>query len=410
MTIVERSTDSPALARLVDLERLIDRRLGPRHGPSAAAGIGVAKMGYRPGLDGLRAISVVAVIVYHAGVVFADGDSWLPGGFFGVEVFFVVSGYLITSLLLEEQGASGCVSLRNFWMRRARRLFPALAAMLVAVASWAVFWGSAEQTSQLRRDLPWSILYAGNWGQILGDAPYYSGEPPLLRHVWSLAVEEQWYLVWPLVFVALMGLSRVRRARIVAALGVAAMALTAWLSFGGSQLRSPIGLIDGVDRVNFIYLSTPTRASGLLLGAAAAFVWRPWRRRSAVSAESARRLDVVAAVGIAVLIAAFAFAHLPESYVYRWLLPLVTVASLALTAIVVVPASTRIGRVMSWRPLVEIGRRSYGLYLWHWPIFVIAGGTGGWDVSVARVTMALVATVVVSEVCYRYVETPVRKG
>ncbi len=107
MTIVERSTDPPALARLVELELLIDRRLGPRHGPSAAAGTGVAKM--------------------------------------GVEVFFVVSGYLITSLLLEEQGASGCVSLRNFWMRRARRLFPALAAMLVAVASWAVFWGSAEQ-------------------------------------------------------------------------------------------------------------------------------------------------------------------------------------------------------------------------------------------------------------------------
>ncbi|MEJ7562309.1 MAG: acyltransferase family protein, partial [Ilumatobacteraceae bacterium] len=155
---------------------------------------------------------------------------------------------------------------------------------------------------------------------------------------------------------------------------------------------------------------TPTRASGLLLGAAAAFVWRPWRRRQEVSAESARRLDVVAALGIVVLIAAFAFAHLPESYVYGWLLPLVTVASLALTAIVVVPASTRIGRVMSWRPLVAIGRRSYGLYLWHWPIFVIAGGTGGSDASVARVTMAIVATVVVSEPCYRYVETPVRTG
>jgi len=412
VTVAERSADPPALARLVELDRLIDRRITPRSGADTGVGTGATAdtMGYRPGLDGLRAISVVAVIVYHAGVVFADGDSWLPGGFFGVEVFFVVSGYLITSLLLEEQGASGGVSLRNFWMRRARRLFPALAAMLVAVASWAAFWGSAEQTSQLRRDLPWSILYAGNWGQILGDVPYYSGDPPLLRHVWSLAVEEQWYLVWPLAFVALMGLSRARRARIVAGLGVAAMVLTAWLSFGGAQLRSPIGLIDGVDRVNFMYLSTPTRASGLLLGAAAAFVWRPWRRRQEVSAESARRLDVVAALGIVVLVAAFAFAHLPESYVYRWLLPLVTVASLALTAIVVVPASTRIGRVMSWRPLVEIGRRSYGLYLWHWPVFVIAGGTGSADASAARVTIAVVATVIVSELCYRFVETPVRKG
>ena len=117
------------------------------------------KMGYQPGLDGLRAISVIAVIFYHAGF------GWMHGGFFGVEVFFVVSGFLITSLLIEERGRTGAVSLRQFWVRRIRRLFPALFTMLLAVATWAALFGSAEQTSQMRRDLPWSIFYVANWGQ-----------------------------------------------------------------------------------------------------------------------------------------------------------------------------------------------------------------------------------------------------
>src|SRR5262245_18109624 len=124
-------------------------------------------MGYQPGLDGLRAISVVAVILYHA--VF----SWMHGGFLGVEVFFVVSGYLITSLLLEERQRSGHVSLRNFWVRRARRLFPALFLVFITVATWAMLFGSAEQTSQLKRDLSWAIPYTANWGQIAGDVPYF---------------------------------------------------------------------------------------------------------------------------------------------------------------------------------------------------------------------------------------------
>ena len=134
----------------------------------------------------------------------------MHGGFFGVEVFFVVSGFLITSLLLEEHDRYGSVSFGGFWMRRARRLLPALFAVLVAVAVWAALAGSAEQQSQLRRDIPWSIFYVGNWGQILGDVPYFAGEPPLLRHLWSLAVEEQWYLIWPLVFVGIIGLRKSR--------------------------------------------------------------------------------------------------------------------------------------------------------------------------------------------------------
>ena len=155
----------------------------------------------------------MAVVAYHAGF------GWMTGGFYGVEVFFVVSGFLITSLLLDERERSGRIALGTFWARRARRLLPALCAMLVAVAAWSSVAGSAEQQAQMRRDLPWGIFYVANWGQIVGKVPYYaSADPPLLRHLWSLAVEEQWYLVWPLVFAGLaaMGLSLTRRAALLA--------------------------------------------------------------------------------------------------------------------------------------------------------------------------------------------------
>ena len=141
-------------------------------------------------------------MLYHAGF------SWMHGGFFGVEVFFVVSGFLITSLLIEERERRGQRRVPSASGRGApgdccRHSF----AVLVAVAVWAAFAGSDEQQSQLRRDMPWSMFYVGNWGQILGDVPYFAGEPPLLRHLWSLAVEEQWYLIWPLVFVGIVGLA-----------------------------------------------------------------------------------------------------------------------------------------------------------------------------------------------------------
>jgi peptidoglycan/LPS O-acetylase OafA/YrhL len=156
------------------------------------------RMGYQPSLDGVRAVSVIAVILYHAGF------PWMHGGYFGVEVFFVVSGFLITSLLIEERDRSqGAIALKQFWVRRFRRLLPALAAVLVAVGVYAALWGTAEQHSQLRHDYPWGIFYFANWGQILSHTPYFGPSPTLLRHLWSLAVEEQWYLIWPLVFIGI---------------------------------------------------------------------------------------------------------------------------------------------------------------------------------------------------------------
>lgn len=360
-----------------------------------------ARMGHQPGLDGLRGLSVLAVIAYHAGF------SAFHGGFLGVEVFFVVSGYLITTLLLEEHERSAAVSLRSFWVRRARRLLPALAVVLIATTLWVLLWGSPEQASQLRRDLPWAVGYLANWGQILGDVPYFaSGDPPLLRHLWSLAVEEQWYVVWPLVFAWLMRRTRSdgRRARRVLSGAVVAYALGWWVVRGGA---TPMGWpVSGADRINFAYLSTPTRASGLLLGAAAAFVWRPWRRPGLGRLPS-RPLDLALGLSLGVLGSAVIGADLTAGYMYPGLLAVTAVASLVAIGVSVHPAATGARFVLGNRWIVAVGRRSYGLYLWHWPVFVVMGATDG---RLGPFVVASMVTVILSEVAYRVVEVPLRSG
>ena len=363
-------------------------------------------MGYQPGLDGLRAVSVIAVIAYHGGF------GWMHGGFLGVEVFFVVSGFLITSLLVEEHARRGRIGLGAFWQRRARRLLPALFTMLLAVGVWGALFASASQRAELRRDLPWAIFYVGNWGQILGKVPYFSPQdPPMLRHLWSLAVEEQWYLVWPLLFVALMliPMSRQRRGGVLLAGSVALMIVTWWLArFPESAMADhPVSFFHDVDRVNLMYLSTFTRASGLLLGASMAFVWRPWSTAAGRGSSPRHLLDGVGLLSVEVLLGAFLVAHVTDRSLYRWLLPVVSVASVLAVMVIVHPASRTMRAAFGWRPLVEIGKRSYGLYLWHWPVFVVVGARhGGW----ARFLLASLVAVALSEACYRYVETPVRKG
>jgi peptidoglycan/LPS O-acetylase OafA/YrhL len=391
--------DTPALRRLDELDRMVSSR------PRRSSRPTTPTMGYQPGLDGLRAISVIAVICYHAGF------GWMHGGFFGVEVFFVVSGFLITSLLIDERERSGRIALRQFWYRRARRLLPALGAVLVTVATWAAVFGTDEQVSQMRRDLPWSIFYVANWGQILGDVPYFAaGDPPLLRHLWSLAVEEQWYLIWPFAFALLVSrrLTPTQCARWLVGVAVAIMVFTFWLHTGDAPLLGgPTGVFDGSDRTNFMYLSTFTRSTGLLLGAAAAFVWRPWRTPAAAHRVAGRRLDLACGLAIGMLACIFGVAAITEGYVYQWLLPLVSVLSLVAVVTVVHPSAHGARAAFSTTPLVEIGRRSYGLYLWHWPIFVFVGATDG---SVGRFVLGLVVTAIASELCYQFIETPIREG
>jgi peptidoglycan/LPS O-acetylase OafA/YrhL len=368
----------------------------------------MAKMGYSPSLDGLRAISVIAVILYHAGF------GWAHGGFYGVEVFFVVSGFLITSLLLEERERTERVALGAFWARRARRLLPALFTMLIAVSLWAWMFGTREQESQLRRDLPWSIFYVANWGQIFGKAAYYSPvDPPLLRHLWSLAVEEQWYLVWPLAFIglAVLGWSRRSTGTVLVGTFAAIWLWMWWLTRHG--LTPPVRLPDPfgggtavTDRTNVLYLSTFTRAGGLLLGAGAAYLWRPWRRPRAPE----DRVQLIEAWGMGALVGlvlVFGSATLTEPYTFQWLLPLVSLLSVIAVAAAVHPQAYMVRGLLSRNMLVEIGRRSYGLYLWHWPIFVFVGVDHG---HIGSFVWAAVLTAAVSEVCYRYIETPIRKG
>ena len=221
-------------------------------------------MPYLPGLDGLRALAVVAVLLYHAGL------PWIPGGFLGVEVFFVLSGYLITALLLTEWRRLGRVDLKAFWWRRARRLLPALYLVLIATLAYAVVFLPGE-VAGLRGDVLAALGYVTNWYLVFGHESYFEavGRPSLLKHLWSLAVEEQFYLFWPLVF--WLGVSfgatrwRTRRLLFVALAGAAAAALLM------ANLYRP-----EVDPSR-LYFGTDTRVTGLLVGAALAFVWTPWR-------------------------------------------------------------------------------------------------------------------------------------
>jgi peptidoglycan/LPS O-acetylase OafA/YrhL len=389
----------PALDRLA--------RFDERQGPRRPAASGRPAMGYQPSLDGVRAFSVIAVILYHAGF------TWMSGGFFGVEVFFVVSGFLITSLLIEERDRVDTVNLWQFWVRRWRRLLPALFTMLVVIGVWAVFWGSAEQHTQVRRDYPWGIFYLANWGQIFSQTSYFSGTPGLFRHLWSLAVEEQWYLIWPLVFIVIAKKAsadrRLGRTLVIVSLGV--MVATAACSIIGwpTKFFNPFTMsMQAVDTTNFLYLSTFTRSSGLLLGAAMAFLWRPWRVGDAPRrAEAGRALDIAAVVAVVVLFVAFLTGHVAASRTYVWMLPMVTIASAALVAVVVHPWAARSRSIFGSKPMVEIGKRSYGLYLWTWPISRITDAYHG---SWSRFLLAMAIALPVSEACYRWIETPIRKG
>lgn len=347
-------------------------------------------MGYRPELDGLRALSVIAVIAYHADL------SWIPGGFLGVEVFFVVSGFLITTLMLEERAKTGSVSLRGFWLRRARRLLPALYVMLTAVAV-AVATFATLHAPDFRRDVVPSLLYVSNWWQIyFVDTPYFAPtDLPVLRHLWSLAVEEQWYLMWPLAFLAFRRLSARTSAIVLATVSLVIM-------FGTALLWLP----DSEQRTNFLYLSTPTRASGLLLGAALAFVWRPWGSTRTTGRLRAVAADLLAVVAMAVIAYAMTTQHVDDRSLYTGWLAATTVGSAVVIAVIVRPSGSLVGLAMRTPVLAAIGRRSYGLYLWHWPIFVIAEARE----SVTRLAIALTLTVVINEVSYFLIETPARKG
>jgi peptidoglycan/LPS O-acetylase OafA/YrhL len=384
-------------------------------GPSGPTTGGVG-LPYLPGLDGLRALAVVAVLLYHAEL------SWLPGGFLGVEVFFVISGYLITALLLTEWRQHGRVDLKGFWIRRARRLLPALYLLLAVTLAYAVVFLPGE-VAGLRGDVIAALGYVTNWYLVFGHESYFEaiGRPSLLKHLWSLAVEEQFYLLWPPVLAVGLSLGakrwRQRRVMLVALSGAVA-----------STLLMVVLYRPEVDPSR-IYFGTDTRATGLLIGAALAFVWTPWPgRRSGERGRSvaARRwsrlrrrwgwtapllLDVAGLAALGGLVAFCLRLGEYQPFLYRGGLASVGLA----TAVVIMACAypyTRLGTyLLGLRPLRWIGVRSYGIYLWHWPVFMVTRPQ--LDVSIEGLpllALRLAVTVVLADISYRYVETPIRRG
>jgi peptidoglycan/LPS O-acetylase OafA/YrhL len=366
-----------------------------------------SKLPYIPALDGIRAIAVIAVLLYHANI------SWFQGGFLGVEVFFVLSGYLITSLLLAERRQSGRVDLKNFWLRRARRLLPALFLLLVVTLAYAVIM-LPQQVTQLRADATAAVFYVMNWWLIFDHKPYFEamGRESLLKHLWSLAVEEQFYLIWPPLFVLAYARLRERRLLLLVLAGASVSTLLMAALF-----RS------GAD-TSLIYYGTDTRAAELLIGAALAFVWKPSEPRI-VAGRLGPRIEswfkvprnatiVLESVGIAslagVMIAFHSFGEFSSS-LYRGGFLLVALITAALIAVVVHPRSRFVSRWLGCAPLRWIGLRSYGIYLWHWPVYMVT--RPGLDVPLHGVSLLVLRvsiTLIMVEISYRLVETPFRSG
>ncbi len=360
----------------------------PTYGPSLGRGVG-----YLPGIDGLRGLAVLAVLAYHLEA------PWAAGGYLGVEVFFVVSGFLITSLLLAEHRERGDIDLLAFWKRRARRLLPAVFVLVGLVLAYAAVVLPAGELRRFRGDGIASLLYVQNWHAVLTEQPYFEafGRPSPLRHLWSLAIEEQFYLLWPVLLP--LGLRRLGRRRTVSAVA-GAVALSALLMAATADISAP-------ERA---YYGTDTRLFGILGGALLAFAWRPQRARADVG-HAARRVIEVAGVAALVLLA---WQHVRRSefdaWTYPWGFLLVDVLTLVAIVAVTHPAS-RLERSVGCGPLQALGRRSYSIYLWHWPVIVFTRPDVDWGLTGPGALVGrLVLVAVLAEASYRLVEQPVRDG
>jgi peptidoglycan/LPS O-acetylase OafA/YrhL len=390
------------------------RSLVPVAAPAPPPGV---RLSYSPGLDGLRALAVSAVLLYHADPAF------IPGGFLGVEVFFVISGYLISALLLAEWRTKGRIDLKDFWMRRARRLLPALYALLVVTLAFSVVFLPGE-VAGLRGEVLGAFGYVTNWFLIFGRESYFEavGRPSVLQHLWSLAVEEQFYLIWPVVLAVGLGVGTAhRRQRLVLTVAVAGAA--------ASAVAMALMYTPGVDPSR-IYYGTDTRATGLLCGAALAFLWSPGDKYRPAKARHQRLtfpgrgrfrrrwgwtaplvLDVLGIVALGVL--AWFFLHLGEfePLLYRGGFALVALTTVAAIMAVVYPYTHIGSHVLGSAPMRWVGVRSYGIYLWHWPVFMVTRPEldvpfGGLLLLALRIGV----TILLADLSYRFVETPIRRG
>jgi len=353
-----------------------------------------ARFAYQPALDGLRAVAVLAVFGYHAAV------PHLAGGFLGVDAFFVISGFLITTLLVREWDRADSIRLTSFWARRVRRLFPGLALLLLAVAAYAVVLAPSVSRRSLRWDGLATLAYAANWRFVWSHQSYFEAAagPSPLRHTWSLAVEEQWYLLWPPVL--LVALTVVKRSAMVVLAVV-----TASLAVGSAVLMA--ALTPRFGDTSRAYFGTDTRAQGLLVGAALAFALQRWPLHRSRPHRIAAGVGVV---GLAVGIWLFVTVDERTRWMYHGGFLLAAVAWAAVVTATLAPVAGPVQWLLSCRPAVALGRVSYGFYLWLWPAVVVLTPSRthlhGWPL----IGVQFVATIVVASASYVLVELPIRLG
>ena len=353
---------------------------------------------YIPAIDGLRALAVIAVMFYHLGF------SWIPGGFLGVDLFFVISGYVITRLLLDSIEQSGGLDLRGFYLARARRLLPALLFTVITTTIAVGIW-APDTIKRFITDLPFALTGTMNWWLVAKEQDYFEsiGRPPLLQHTWSLAVEAQFYLVWPLILYFILkrlGKNRIPFAAllIAAASGIALLIVS--LSIDASNSSD----------VSHIYFGTDTHSIGLFLGAALAVSWIPQNFTTNVSKKAQDFIDGVGIFGFIGILATFLLINESEPTLYKIAFPLAAIFGAAIIMSVVHPAS-RFAPILENPVLIWIGQRSYAIYLWHWIIFQVTRPT----VDLAGQTWALYSLRILivfalADISLRYVEMPIRRG
>ena len=349
-----------------------------------------------PAIDGLRAIAVTAVIFYHLGF------SWIPGGFLGVDLFFVISGYVITRLLLDSIERSGGLDLRGFYKARARRLLPPMIFMIVVTGFYITIWAQ-DSVRRFVTDVPFALTGSINWWLVAKEQDYFEaiGRPPLLQHTWSLAVESQFYLIWPIIL--LLVLKRFGKKIIPFAALLIAVVSASLLFYVSLQL-------DASSDVSHIYFGTDTHSVGLFLGSALAVSWIPQNFKSEVSKRAQNFIDFIGVFGLIGILASFLLIDESSPTAYKIAFPLAAVFGVAIITSIVHPAS-RFAPILQNRVLLWVGERSYAIYLWHWVIFQISRPSvdiegEDWALIAVRILIVLA----LADISLKLVELPIRSG
>jgi len=349
-------------------------------------------------IDGLRAIAVTAVVLYHLGI------SWIPGGFLGVDLFFVISGYVITRLILDSINQSSALDLRAFYAARIRRIYPGLIFMIICTILFIGVW-APEAIKRFLADLPFVLTGSMNWSLVARNQDYFEsiGRPPLLQHTWSLAVELQYYLIWPLILLAVLkyfGKKNIARFALIIAMvsGIVLFLVSYQLDHANTQ------------QVSHIYFGTDTHSIGLFLGSALAVSWIPQNLSADIEKRAQDVIDAIGVIGLLGLIATFLFIDEKNANLYQIAFPLAGIFGCLVIISLVHPAS-RFAPLISSAPFRWIGQRSYGIYIWHWVIFQVTrpsvdltGET--WALYLARVLLVLA----LADISLRWVEIPFRQG